>query len=811
MVTLFQDIRYAIRMLAKSPGFTLTAVATLALGIGANTAIFSVVNRTLIRPLPYPNANRLVMVWETHAKSGEKQNNTSPATFLNWREQNTVFEQLAAVCNLNGILTGGAPEEVAVQEVTANLFSMLGVNAALGRTFQSPQDDQDAADQLALLSFELWQRRFGSDPKLVGTRLMLNGKLRTVIGVMPRGFQFFIKQGSLAQKPPELWVPIIFSAKDRAFTGRYMQAIGLLRAGVPLAQAQSSMTGLALSLEKQDPDDMKGWGVNLVPLRQQFVGKIRSSLQVLFGAVGLVLLMGCANLAILLLARAKARSQQIAVRIALGARPWHIIRQVLAESFLLGGVGAASGVLLALWSVRALFLLAPKDLVPLEGAQIDLVVLCFAIGMAVLTALLFGTVPAVYACRIHPNEELKEAGRSGGETARGRKVRSTLVVAQMAAALVLLVGAGLLIRSFARLLAVDPGFQSRKVLTFRIQLPDSKYKTDQQISEFYAQLLERIRQLPGVQSASADAYLPFAGVIDGTGVDIEGRPPLPPSEQPVVDVTVVEPHFFETLGVPLLRGRSFNDREAREVSHKVVISQMMAQRLWPNEDPIGKHVTIHMKDEDVPSEIIGVVGDVKHAGLDTEVHPTADWPHPELAYRFMTVVIRAAGDPMALVPAVRQTVQSLDKDQPIADIAAMESLLSSSLARARFSTILFGIFAGMALLLAVIGIYGVVSHTVRERTHEIGIRVALGAQPPDVIRMILRYGLALAGSGAAIGVVLAFAVTRIMTSLLFGTSPADPAVFIGVSCFLAAVAVAACYLPARRASKVDPIVALRYE
>ena len=811
METLLQDIRYGLRMLVKSPGFTLAAVATLALGIGANTAIFSVVNSTLIRPLPYPNANRLVMVWERHMPAGEKQNNTSPATFLNWREQNTVFEQMGALFNLNGILTGGVPEEVAVQEATPNLFSMLGVNAVLGRTFQSPQDDRDAADQLALLSFELWQRRFGSDPNIVGTRVSLNGKPRTVVGVMPRGFQFFIRQGSFGQKPPQIWTPIIFSEKDRAFTGRYMQAIGLLRPGVTLAQAQASMTGLALSLEKRDPASMKDWGVNLVPLRMQLVGKIKTSLQVLFGAVGLVLLIGCANLAILLLAQAKARSQQIAVRIALGARPWDIIRQVLAESFLLAGLGAASGVLLALWSVRGLFLLAPKDLIPLEGAQVDFIVLCFAIGMAVLTALLFGTVPAVYACRISPNEELKEAGRSGGEAAQGRKVRSAFVVAQMAAALVLLVGAGLLIRSFARLLAVDPGFQDKNMLTFRIQLPDSKYKTVQQLSEFYAQLLERIRQLPGVQSASADAYLPFAGVIAGTGVDVEGRPPLPPSEQPVVDVTVVEPHFFETLGIPILRGRSFSDHEAREVSHKVVISQAMAQRLWPNEDPVGKQVTIDMKDQNVPSEVIGVVGDVKHAGLDTEVHPTAYWPHPELAYSFMNVVVRTAGDPLTLVPAIRQTVQSLDKDQPIADIAPMENLLSSSLTRARFTTILLGIFAGMALLLAVIGIYGVVSHTVRERTHEIGIRMALGAQQGDVIRMILRYGLALAGSGAVIGVVLALAVTRIMTSLLFGTSPADPAIFMGVICFLAVVAAAACYLPARRASKVDPMVALRYE
>jgi putative ABC transport system permease protein len=811
MGTLRQDVLYATRMLSKSLGFTIAAVATLALGIGANTAIFSVVNSVLIRPLPYPNANRLVMVWETHATTGEKQNTTSPATFWNWREQNTVFQQLAGLFNNTGILTGGAPEQVAVQVVTPNLFSMLGVNAVLGRTFLSPQDDKDGADQIAVLSFDLWQRRFGSDPSILGTKVMLDGKPRMVVGVMPRGFRFFVKQGSFGQKPPEIWTPMTFSEKDRAFTGRYMQAIGLLRPGITLAQAQSSMSSLALSLEKQDPASMKDWGVNLVPLRRQLVGNIETSLQVLFGAVGLVLLIGCANLAILLLARAKARSQEIAVRIALGARPWHVIRQMLTESFLLAGLGGASGVLLAFWSVKALLVLAPKDLVPLEGSQIDLAVLGFATGMAVLTALLFGTVPALHACHIRPNEQLKEAGRSGRDSAQGRNMRSVFVVAQMAAALVLLIGAGLLIRSFARLLAVDPGFQPKDILTFRVQLPTSKYHTDQQISEFYAQLLEHIRQLPGVQSASADAYLPLTGVIAGTGVDVEGRPLLPASEQPIVDVTVVEPKFFETLGIPLLRGRSFSDREAREVSHKVVISQAMAKQLWPNEDPIGKHVTIHMKEKDEPSEVVGVVGDVKHAGLDTEIHPTAYWAHPELAYPFMTLVVRTTGDPLALVPAIRQVVLNLDKDQPLSDIDSMESLLSNSLARARFSTVLLGIFAGMALLLAVIGIYAVVSHSVRERTHEIGIRVAVGAQQADVIRMILRNGLALAGSGAAIGAVTALAVTRVMTSLLFGTSSTDPTIFIGVICFLTSVALVACYFPARRASKVDPMVALRYE
>jgi putative ABC transport system permease protein len=564
-------------------------------------------------------------------------------------------------------------------------------------------------------------------------------------------------------------------------------------------------------LETQDPEFMKNWTVNLLSLRTQFVGAIEPALRVLLGAVGLVLLIACANVGTLLLVRSKSRSHEIAVRVALGAKPWQVIRQVLTESFLLAALGATAGLLLARWSAGALLALTPQGLIPLEGVEVDLRVLAFAAGIAVLTGLLFGVVPAVQAASGRPNDELKEGGRGGSEGVHSGRTRNSFVVAEIALALVLLAGSGLLIRSFSRLMAVDPGFQSKGILTARVELPSSKYKDDAKISEFYAQLLERIRQLPGVRSASGDAYLPFTGNIAGTGVEVDGRPPLPAAEQPEVDVAVVEPHFFETLGIPLLSGRSFTDREAREVTHTVVVSQSMAKKLWPNEDPVGKRVTIHMKDQDVPSQVVGVVGDVRHAGLDANANATAYWPHPELAYNFMTLVIRTDGDPLALAPAVRQAVWSLDKDQPVVDIRTMEDLLWVSLARARFSTVVLGVFAGMALLLAITGIYGVVSYSVAERTREIGIRVALGAQRSDVLRMVLRQGLILAGFGIGIGLAAALALTRLMTSLLFGTSASDPTTFACVAGLLLMVALSACCLPARSAMKIDPMVALRYE
>lgn len=491
----------------------------------------------------------------------------------------------------------------------------------------------------------------------------------------------------------------------------------------------------------------------------------------------------------------------------MGATPARVLRQILTESCLIATCGGGAGLLAAEWSTRALKALAPASLIPLEGLSVDVRVLCFTTLIALLTGVLFGIVPAVQAARTSPREPMQEGTRG----TRRNRARSFFVVAEVALALILLTGAGLLIRSFGRLMSVDPGFKAENILTAWVQLPDSKYKDETRRNQFFAQLLSRLRQLPGVRSASADAFLPFAGIIAGTGVDVEGRPKLPPAEQPEIDVALVEPQFFETMGIPVLQGSSFSEREATEVSHKVVISKAMATRLWPNENPIGKRVTIYMKRENVPSEVIGVVGDVKHAGLDADVHPTAYWPYPELSFSFMTLVVRTDGDPLALAPALRQAVLSIDKDQPVADVTSMNDLLSASLARTRFATAIMAAFAGMALLLAVLGIYGVVTYSVEERTREIGIRVALGAPRDGILRMMLRQGMSLGVLGIAIGTALSLALTRLMADLLFDTKATDLTTFLSVILILSGVAMTACYLAARRATHVDPITALRYE
>ena len=806
------DLRFGWRMLVKNPGFAAIAVLTLAVGIGANTAIFSVVNATLIRPLPYPNASRLVMVWENRSSEKARQNVTSPATFLKWQEHNTVFEGMAVCFNDTGILTGGgAPEQVAIQDVGPSLFSLLGVNAMMGRVFVPVQDGVEGADKVAILSSELWRRRYGADPNILGSKIVVDDKPRTVIGVMPRGFQFFVKQQSFYQKAPEMWVPMVLSGERATSHGRYLQVVGLLRPGVTLPQAQSAMTSLAQRLVAEDPASMKNWGVNLVPLRTQLVGEIEPGLRYLQAAVGLVLLIACANVATLFLARAAARKHEIAVRMAVGAGATRVVRQILTESCLIAVLGGAAGLLLAWWSTKALLAFAPANLIPLEGVSMDVRVLVFTMAVALLTGVLFGTAPAVQAARTSPREPLNEGGRDGSGSLRRSRARSAYVVAEFTLALILLAGAGLLVRSLTRLMAVDPGFVPKNVLTGSVLLPNAKYDKDERRGEFYAQLLSRLRQLQGVRSVSADAFLPFAGIIAGTGVDVEGRPPLPMAEKPVIDITLVEPQFFETMGIPLVQGRTFSEREGVELSHKVVISESMAKQLWPNENPIGRHVTIYMKRENSPSEVIGVVGDVKHAGLDAEIRPTAYWAFPELSFSFMTVVVRTDGDPLALAPALRETVLSLDKDQPVADVRSMESLLSASMARTRFATVLMAAFAGMALLLAVLGIYGVVTYIVEERTREIGIRVALGASYAGIIMLLLKQGMRLAGVGIVIGTVVSLGLTRLLVNLLFGTRATDPVTFAGVVGGLGGVAMAACYLAARRAARVQPIAALRWE
>lgn len=809
---LWQDLRFGVRMLLKHRGFALVSLLTLAIGIGANTAIFTVVDATLIRPLPYPNANRTVMVWEHRLPDGEPQNVTSPATFFDWQRDNTVFDQMAAIFNDSSILSGrSTPEQIATASVTPNFFSMLGVNAALGRVFVPAQDGNGNSNRAAVLSFEVWQRDFASDPNVLGTQITLDDKLYTVVGVMPRGFQFFVKQQSFSSKKPEIWVTLNLAPETRASHGRFLQAIGLLRPGVTLVQAQDAMLGLASRLEAQNPGSMKNWSVNLVPLRTQLTGDVAQGLRLLLAAVGMVLLIACANVATLNLARASTRRHEIAIRMALGASAKRVVRQVLTESCLLASMGGVAGFGLGYLCLTTLKSIAPANLIPLEALRLDVRVFGFAFAVSLLSGLLFGIIPAIDAVRTAPREPLQE-GATAARTGDSRGIaRRILVVSEVAIALVLLMGAGLLIRSFQRLVAVDPGFRADHILTAWIQFPNARYEKDEQKSQFFARLLDAVRAIPGVRSASADGFLPFAGIIAGTAVQVEGRPILPVSQQPDVNVSLVEPDFFETLGIPLISGRTFNRSEAFKATGNVVISRSMAQILWPGENPLGKRVTIYMKRNNTPSTVIGVVGDVKHSALSSAVKPTAYWSYPELGFQFMTLVIRTDGDPRSLIPDLRETVLRIDKNQPIADVVPMETLLSISVARTRFATEIMAAFACVAILLAIIGIYGIISYDVEQRTREIGIRMALGAQRAGVIHLVLGRGMLLAGAGIAFGIFASLGFTRLLGSILYEIRPNDPETFLVVSSILAAVAICAGYIAVRRISSIEPMSVLRRE
>jgi putative ABC transport system permease protein len=813
MNTLWQDLRYGARMLTKSPGFTAVAVVALALGIGANTAIFSVVNAVLLASLPYRDADRLATVWEVRRERDPRgQNVINMANFFDWKEQNNVFEDMAAFFDTRSNLTGdGEPEEIPGQMATPNLFSLLGANAMLGRTF-TPDDGKPDRPRVVVISHGLWQRRFGSDPSIIGRKLMLNNQDATVIGVMPPDFSWHVRNGSMTRQPAEVWSPWqIESEMRQRRRGRFASAVARLKPGVTLTQAQAAMDAIGARLAEQHKDFNAGWGVNVVPLRLQFTGEIRQALWILFGAVGFVLLIACANVANLLLARAAARQREMAVRAALGAGRWRIVRQLLTESVLLSALGGAAGLALAWWGIDALVALSPPELPDLAGVKISAPVLGFTFGVALLVGVVFGLVPAFEASRFDLHESLKEGGRSGGGGARSNRLRGVFVVAEVALALVLLVGAGLFIRSFSRLQAVDPGFDAEGVLTMRVSLPLMKYDSDRKRIDFFRQAVERLRALPGVESAGAVSFLPFAAPHSGTSVDIEGRPKLPPSQALKTGVSVADARYFRTMRIPLKRGRLFTEQEEIEARRVVVINEAFARKHFPNEDPLGKRLTIYMKTENVPTEIIGVVGDNRHAGLDKEAEPMSYWPHPELTYSLMTLVVRAQGDPAGLAAPAREVIRSLDPEQAVADVRTMDAWLSRSTARARFNALLLAVFAGVAALLAAVGIYGVMAYSVAERTREVGIRLALGAQKRDVLRLVVGQGMRLALVGVGLGLGAAFALTRLMAGLLFGVSATDPLTFTAVALALALVALLACYVPARRAARVDPMEALRYE
>jgi putative ABC transport system permease protein len=801
-------LRYSLRRLRKRPALTIVAVFTLAVGIGVNTALFSVADAALLR-VPYPNTKRLVMVWQTHLPAHNMRNVTSPANFLNWRIENTVFDQMATIFSDTTVVGGDFPEQVVRQTVTPSFFSMLGINAALGRTLQEATDNLEGAGQPAVLSYGFWQRRFGSDPHVLGTTIMIDGLPQTIVGVMPRDFTFLVKERSFTQRQPDLWVPMVFTPESHKLRGPYIQVMAMLRPGVNTDQAQSAMRSLAAVLAQRDPEAQEGWSVTLTPLQYQLTNEVRPALRILALAVGLVMFIACANVATLLIARARERRQEVAIRLAIGARPWEAVRQMLSDSMVLAGVAGLLGLLLAALSTDLLISRAPQSLIPIDKSHIDLRVLLFTAGLTLLTGFLSGLLPALQAFHTPVNDVLKTGARGHSEP-HNKLFRGVFVVTVMALAVIVVIGSGLLIRSFAKLTAVDPGFNPQGLLTVRIDLPRKKYATEIQKAQFFAEVMDKARVIPGVRSASADEFLPFTGLIATTSAEVPGRSQNNSDQQFNVAVAPVESQFFETMGIRLLEGRSFNQADETEATHKVVISEDLAKKFFPNENPIGKMLQIHMRNRP-PSEVIGIVREVKHAGLDAGEYMTAYWPLPEEAFSYATLVLRTDLDPLSLAPAVRRAVASVDKDQPIGDVRTMEDLLAASVAQNRFNTILLSLFAAIALLLAIIGIYGIISGNVEDRTKEIGIRMAVGANRAKIMSLVLRQAMTLAAVGVFIGIAASLLLTRLMRSLLFSTSPTDPMTFALVAGLLLIVALGACSIPARRATRVHPLTALRYE
>jgi putative ABC transport system permease protein len=640
---------------------------------------------------------------------------------------------------------------------------------------------------------------------------MLNDRKNTVIGVLPPNVGWFVQKGSMINKAPEIWEPWQVADDLRQRRGRFARAVARLKPGVTLAQAQNEMNVIGARLTQEHPEFNTNWGVTVVPLRTQFTGEIRRPLFILLGAVGFVLLIACANVANLLLVRAASRKKEIAVRAGLGASRWRIARQLLTESLLLSVVGGAFGLLLAWWGTKALIALSPPGLMDLRNVAVNLPVLGFTFALTLLTGIVFGLVPALEAARFDLNDSLKEGGKNLGGGSRSHRLRNLFVVMQVAMALVLLVGAGLFVKSLSRLRAVDPGFNANNLLTMRISLPGQKYDTDQKIMNFFSQATEQLRALPGVESVGAINTLPFNGPHSGTSMEVEGQPKLPPGQELHTGICVTDANYFQTMHIPLMRGRLFTEQEAKELRHVVVVSETFARKNLPGQDPLGKRVTINMKNENVPTEIIGIVGDTKHLGLDIESREMAYWPQPELVYQSMTMVIRTHGDPSSIAAGARDVIRNIDPEQPIGEVSTMEGLLATSVARSRFSATLLGVFSLVALVMAAVGIYGVMSYSVQQRTHEIGLRMALGAQQSDVLRLVIKQGIVLGLLGVTVGLVAAFGLTRLIVSLLFEVPATDPRTFAVVAGGLFLITLMACYIPARRAMRVDPLVALRYE
>jgi putative ABC transport system permease protein len=828
---MFQDLRYGFRMLRQRPGFTFAAVIALALGIGANTAIFSVVNAVMLRPLPFADPDRLMVVWQTAQQGEYSQLSLAYPNYDELRKQCQLCEDVGAWNSYSYTrfaLTGGAqPEQAQYAVVSASLFSVLGVKPALGRAFL-PEEDQPGAARVAIISHGLWRRRWAGDTKLIGQQATFDGQSYTVVGVMPPGFVF-----PRFPRDAEIWVPLSGDPyPGRRFSPgtRYLSVMARLKSGVTLAQAEAEMSAIARRIEQQDPQFNRGLGLRPTPLHRQLTDHLRLALFVLLGVVGFVLLIACANVANLLLARAASRRQEIAVRLALGASRWRLARQLLTESLLLALLGGAAGLLVAAWGVEALSIIpynATSYFIPYnvthEQITLDGSVLSFTFALSLLAGMIFGLAPALQSSRPDINAALKGDGAPVGHGPR-RHTRGLLVTVEVALSLTLLVGAGLMIKSFARLQKVDPGFEPESVLTADLSLPRAKYPNGQKIAAFHDQLLASLSATPGVVAVGLGSSLPFGGTNADTSFFIDGRPPLNPRDMPHTHPRTISPDYFRAMGIRMVEGRAFTEQDHAQAPRVTVINETMARRFWPNQTALGKRVALDLEVikyfPDRPPqldpasgmrEIVGVVRDVRHEGLETEPKPEMYIPDRQRPERQMNLVISAAVEPASLTAAVRDAVAAIDPDQPVADVKPMSHMLADSVAKPRFNYLLLNVFAVVALILTITGVYGMMSYAVAARTREIGVRLALGAQGRDVLKLVIGQGMKPAIAGVALGLAGAYALTRVMATLLFNVSATDPTIFIGMAAMLATVALVACYLPARRATKVDPVIALRNE
>ena len=816
MDTWLKDVRYAFRRLRKSPGFSLIVLLTLALGIGANSAIFSVVNTVLLRPFPYRDPERLVIVDHLYPSLNNLLAGASAPGFRDLRDKTAIFDGVFVMQGWSPALTGNSGEPLRLQGTRASglIFKTLGVAPILGRPF-TPEEDVPGKNHVVVLGYGFWQRQFGGDAAVIGKRLILNNEPYDVIGVMPASFRDF-----RGPAPSDLWTPLALppdAFSDNRRTNEYLTLVARLKPSISVDRARGDMKAFASQLRAQYPNNYPpDWTLKVTPMSDKVSGDIRPALLVLLGSVGFVLLIACANVANLLLARAASRIKEVAIRSALGATRRDLLRQLMAESLMLAMVGGVLGLGLAWLGMRGLVALKPANVPRISELRIDGIVTAFTLGIAVVTGLLFGLVPALQASRANLQDTLKEGGRSGSADRSGQALRRTLVVAEVALALTLLTGAGLLIKSLAMLEEVNPGFDSSHLLTFNVAIPRAKYQSDTAQIQYWDRAIETMKAIPGVRSVGMTSTMPFTDDWSTGSFAVEGYQPPPDTPAPWGDQRIVSPGFFTTLKVPLIKGRNFTDQDDAGGQPVVIVDEEMVKRYWPNSDPIGKRVTFNNPQRDSVVRwmtVVGVVGHTKHAGLDDKAR--VQMYHPSHRYGFttnsMSFAIRADGDPTRVLPAARAALHAIDPDVPIYDISTMDANITNSMGQRRFAMMLLGLFAVMAVVLASIGIYGVMSYSVTQRAHEIGIRMALGAARRNVLRMVMGQGLVLVGAGVLIGVVGAFALTRLIASQLFGVRPTDPATFISVALTLVGVAALATFVPAMRATRVDPVVALRDE